>query len=93
MDHLANISGDAISNSVIKSVIEKSGGRTGDKNISSLKNMISYLYNLKNKREINEKQFDKLISVVCSNYIENEMDKKIVGKFNKIIEDYLHYLI
>ncbi len=90
MDHLANISCDAISNSVIKSVIKKSGGRTGDKNISSLKNMISYLYNLKNKREINEKQFDKLISIVCSNYIENEMDKKIVGKFNKIIEDYLH---
>lgn len=58
-------------------------------NLVSLQNMISYITRLKNEYTINEKQFTELLTIVCSNFIENEVDKRISNILNEQLKTHI----
>lgn len=67
----------------------KERSNISNSNLDSLQNMISYLTNLKNDFTIDEKQFSELLTIVCSNFIENEVDKRISNMLNKELRTYI----
>ncbi|RLD46451.1 MAG: hypothetical protein DRI94_14780 [Bacteroidetes bacterium] len=46
-------------------------------NKESLKEMIKFLSRLNKKNQIDEKQFEELVTLVCANFIENEVELRI----------------
>ena len=52
-------------------------------NITSLKGMVEYLSRMKEEGVLSESQFSKLITDVCSNFIENEVEQRISQYLNK----------
>lgn len=51
-------------------------------NKESLKEMVKYLTKLNKEKIIDENQYEELITLVCANFIENEVKLRIEKNFN-----------
>jgi hypothetical protein len=52
-------------------------------NIASLTGMIKYLSRLKQEGSLSEQQYTRLMTDVCANFIENEVEQRISKYFEK----------
>jgi len=66
--------------------------RLTERNRKSLKEIINYLTDLHNKNVIDEKQFSELVTLACSNFIENEVEFRISKSINKRINYFFEKL-
>lgn len=60
-------------------------------NKKSFKIIVKLIYDLHQKRRLDEEQFNKLIIMACANYVENEVElrvEKIINeKFNQYFKE------
>ncbi|WP_013325318.1 hypothetical protein [Gloeothece verrucosa] len=71
------------------SIIKHNNNTWSNVNLTSLKDILSYLSYLKAREEISDKTFEALVKYTCANFIEYEIEQKIQTLIENKLEDKL----
>ena len=52
-------------------------------NLNALRELVKFVNELKKENRINEQQFTDLIIMICSNFIENEVEERVNKEINE----------
>ncbi len=85
VDRSKNRVKDDLAFSVNQSTFYSNSKKMSEYNKTTLKELVNYIVKLKNDNIINDKQFNDLIYLTCSNFIDNEIDSRIGAYINNKI--------